>query len=88
MKIHTSSHGTGHSSDTTTTTIAVVNDSTGNTRKFYILLYKECSSTILRDNYLNNVNNIKKSKSQEIVLQVPPSNLVGLPHIKVVQILI
>ena len=44
--------GTGHSSGITTTTVATVKDSTGNTRELYILLDTGCSSTMLSDNYL------------------------------------
>ena len=72
MKIYTSSQGTGHSSDTTTTTVAVVNGSTGNIREFYILQDKECSSTILRDNYLKTILTISRNVSPRIVLQVSP----------------
>ena len=63
MTIGTSSHGTGHSSGITTTTVATVKSSTGDTRELYVLLDTGCSSTILSNNYLNNVKNIKKSKS-------------------------
>ena len=55
MTVGTESHSTGHSSGITTTTIAAVKDSTGNTRKLYVLLDSGCSSSILSDNYLNYV---------------------------------
>lgn len=63
MTIGTSSHRTGHSSGITTTTVATVKTSTGDTREIYVLLDTGCSSTILSNKYLNNVKNIKKSKS-------------------------
>ena len=63
MTVGTESHSTGHSSGITTTTVAAVKNSTGNTRELYILLDKGYSSSILSDNYLNYVKNIKKSKS-------------------------
>ena len=63
MTVGTESHTTGHSSGITTTTVAAVKDSTGNTRELYIHLDTGCSSRILSDNYLNYIKNIKKSKS-------------------------
>ena len=63
MTVGTESHSTGHSSGITTTTVAAVKDSTGNTRELYVLLDTGYSSSILSDNYLNFVKNIKKSKS-------------------------
>ena len=38
MTVGTKSHSAGHSSGIITTTIAVVKDSTGNTREVYVLL--------------------------------------------------
>ena len=38
MTVGTESHSTGHSSGITTTTVAAVKNSTGNTRELYILL--------------------------------------------------
>ena len=55
--------GTGHSSGITTTTVATVQDSTGNPSQLYVLLDTGCSSSILSDKYLKTVKNIKKSKS-------------------------
>ena len=63
MTISTSSHRTGHSSGITTTTVATVKTSTGDTREIYVLLDTGCSSTILSNKYLRNVKNIKKSNS-------------------------
>ena len=76
MTIGTESHSTGHSSGITTTTVAAVKDSTGNTRELYVLLYTGCSSSILSDNYLNYVK-ILRNLSPTIVLQVAPTKLVG-----------
>ena len=45
-----------------TTTVATVKDRTGNTRELYVFLDTGCSSSILSDNYLNTVKNIKISK--------------------------
>ena len=63
MTIGTESLSTGHSSGITTTTVAAVKVSTGNMRELYVLLDTGCSSSILSDNYLNYVKNVKKSKS-------------------------
>ena len=62
MTMGTVSHSTSHSSGINTTMVAAVKDSTGNTRELYILLDTGCCSSILSDNYLNYVKNIKKSK--------------------------
>ena len=43
MTVGTESHTTGHSSGMTTTTVAAVKDSTGNTRELYVLLDTGCS---------------------------------------------
>ena len=63
MTVGTESHSTGHSSGITTTTVAAVKNSTGNTRELYVLLDTGCSCSIFSDNYLNYVRNFKKSKS-------------------------
>ena len=63
MTIGTSSRGTGHSSGITTTTVAAVQSSTGDTSELYVLLDTGCSSTILSNKYLNHVKHLKKSKS-------------------------
>ena len=44
-------------------TVAAVKDSTGITRELYVLLDTGYSSSILSDNYLHYVKNVKKSKS-------------------------
>ena len=62
---HSTGHSTGHSSGITTTTVAAVKDSIGNMRELYVLLDTGYSSSILSDNYLNYVKNIKKSKRSE-----------------------
>ena len=63
MTVGMESHSTGHNSGITTTMVAAVKNSTGNTRELYVLVDTRCSSSILSDNYLNYVKNIKKSKS-------------------------
>ena len=40
-------NSTGHSSGITTTTVAAVKDSTGNTRELYVLLDTGCSSVVV-----------------------------------------
>ena len=44
MTVGTESHSIGHSSGITTTTVAAVKDSTGNTRELYVLLDTGCST--------------------------------------------
>ena len=63
MTIGTRSHSTFCRSGITTIMVATIRDSTGNTRELYILLDSGCSSSILSNNYLNCVKNVKKSKS-------------------------
>ena len=66
MTIGTESHSTGHSGGITTTTVAAVKDSTGNTRELYILLDTGCSSSILSDDSNeSSVTSIKSSNSEE-----------------------
>ena len=76
MTVGSESHSTGHSSGITTTKVATVKDSTGNTRELYVLLDTGCSSSILSDNYLNYVKMLR-NLSPTIVLQVTPTKLVG-----------
>ncbi len=63
MFIGTISHCTSHSSGIATTMVAAVKTSTGDTKELYLFLDTGCSSTILSNNYLKNVENIQKSKS-------------------------
>ena len=58
----TSSHSVGHNIGISTNVVAVVKTNIDNTRELNKLLNNGYDSTILGDNYLNNVKNIKKSK--------------------------
>ena len=75
--INTKSHSTSHNSGINTTIVATVRDSTGNARELYVLLDTGCSSSILSDNYLNNIMlKILRNLSPTIVLQVALTKLV------------
>ena len=50
---------------------ATVEYSTSNTRELYVLLDTGYSSSILSDNYLNYVKNVKKSKSHHSTAGAP-----------------
>ena len=71
MAIGTSSRGTSHSSGITTTTVAAVRSSTGDTSELYVLLDTGCSSTILSNKYLSHVKHLKKSKSNDSIAGGP-----------------
>ena len=65
------SHSTRYCSAISTTIVATVNGTIGNTRELYILLDTGFSSTIFSDNYFNYFKNTENSKSYYSTIDGP-----------------